>query len=504
MLPRSVASFFLEIAERLIAARLLAVQPVAANTGDPLFQGKEDWDFLFLRFLLRARFLVLLDRFGEAAEEFRAGIALCEAVPPGPMRSRFLAAAYNRLGILRFFASRLTKNHDAFEYFERGCHYYLENPEPVEGRVNQTNINSYVIQVGFPAENGEIDAFMNACAAAIPYTAVSMGGYLYGVDSLSRAELAYYQGDLNRAEQFARETMYRGREKKQYEIENRALLYLMRIAVQRGDAEGIREMERQMKALLEKDEYVNRYIIYDIIMGRFYARLGLTEKVAPWLRQEREEGETNAQFRGFDTLIKVVCLVAEKNYPAALPALELAEAKSEVKTFLLGVLEMTVLEAVIRHRLGDGEGAFAALKRAYNTARPYALNMPFIELGEHMYSLAGAFLKARPDDSEIPAEWLQSIRRSASASAKKSALIRAQYSGREAPASADFSQHELAILNSLSQGGTAGKIAGDMHISVQMVKSAIRSLYARLGATNRGGAIRIATERGLLTDAKTR
>jgi LuxR family maltose regulon positive regulatory protein len=511
MLPRSMASLFLEITERLIADRRpvegSAVEgSMAENTEDPLFQGEEDWEFLFLRFIVRARFLALLDRFGESSGEFRAGIAYCEAMPPSPMRSRFLAAAYNRLGILRFFASRFTKTYDAFQYFERGCHYYLENPEPVQGEVDQTNINTYMIQVGFPAESGEIEAYMNACAAAIPHTSVSMGGYLFGADALSRAELAYYQGDLTRAEQFARETMYRGREKKQYEIENRALLYLMRIGLHRGDVAGVRELERQMKTLLEKDEYVNRYIIYDIIMGRFYARLGLTEKVAPWLRREREEGETNAQFRGFDTLINVFCLLAEKKYPRALQALEFAQAKSEVRTFLLGFLEMAALESVIRHQIGDREGALRTLKRAYDNARPHGLDMPFIEMGEYMYSLINAILKdtegekSQPSVGEIPRDWLQNIRRSASAYAKKRSLVAAQYAGRDAPLPPEFSEHELAILNDLSQGRTAEEIAEKMGISGNMVKSVIRNLYAVLGAANRADAIRIATSRGLLKD----
>jgi LuxR family maltose regulon positive regulatory protein len=498
MLPRSVASFFLEIAERLIAE----------NTKDPLFQGEEDWDFLFLRFIVRARFLVLLDRFGESSAEFRAGIAYCEAMPPSPMRSRFLAAAYNRLGILRFFASRLIKGYDAFQYFERGCHYYLENPDPVQGQGSQTNINTYMIQVGFPAESGEIDAYMNACAAAVPYASVSMGGYLFGTDALSRAELAYYQGDLNRAEQFAREAMHRGREKKQYEVENRALFYLMRISLHRGDVASVRELERQMKALLEKDEYPNRYIIYDIMMGCFYARLGLTEKVDPWLRQEREEGETNALFRGFDTLINVFCLVAEKEYPAALQALELAQAKSEVKTFLLGVLEMAALEAIIHHQLGDWEGAFKTLKRAYDIACPNNLDMPFIELGEPMYGLVNAVLKAGSEErnegtnpaKEIPQDWLRGIQRNASAYAKKHSLVAAQYSDWDIAAVPSFSDWERGILNELSQGSTAEKIAADLNSSVKMVKSAIRSVYAKLGAVHRADAIRIATSKGLLTD----
>jgi DNA-binding NarL/FixJ family response regulator len=135
--------------------------------------------------------------------------------------------------------------------------------------------------------------------------------------------------------------------------------------------------------------------------------------------------------------------------------------------------------------------------------------MSFIELGDDMYSLAGAVLKAPPADPQsaesaesvgIPREWLQSIRRSASAAAKKCSLVTVQYSGRVTPASPDFSQHELAILDSLSQGHTAEEIADDMRISIKMVKSAIRSLYVKLGVSNRAGAIRVATEKGLLTN----
>jgi DNA-binding CsgD family transcriptional regulator len=486
MLPRPMASFFLEIVERLTAKK------------DSLREEEEDWDFLFLRFIIRARLLALLDRFKEAAGEFRTGIACFEAKPPGSRRSRALASAYNRLGILCVYMSRFTGDYDFTRWFERGYRYYLENPEPVQEQICQLNISSYAIQVGSSSGTEAIDTYINACAAIVQYTLVSLGGYFFGGDTLARAELAFYRGDLNKAEQFARQAIYQSREKSQYEVETRALSYLMRISVHRGDIAGLREIERQIEALLERDEYINRYVIHDLIMGRFYSRFGLTEKVAPWIKKEREEGDLNVLFRGFDTLIKVRCLFAEKEYAAALRALEREKVKGEVGTFLLGFLETTVMEAAIRHRLGDSEGAFAALKNAYDAARPNGLYMPFIELGEHMYSLTGALLKAHPDGLGISPEWLQTIRRNASAHAKKRALVKAQYSGRETPAPVDFSQHELAILNSLSQGYTSKEIAGDMRISVKMIKSAIRSLYVKLGAANRADAIRVATERGLL------
>ncbi|MDR1625743.1 MAG: helix-turn-helix transcriptional regulator [Spirochaetia bacterium] len=127
-----------------------------------------------------------------------------------------------------------------------------------------------------------------------------------------------------------------------------------------------------------------------------------------------------------------------------------------------------------------------------------------------MHSLIGAVLKARTERAEgksdaqsggeeaIPLTWLHAIRSSASAYAKKSSLVAAHYTGQEAAASADFSEHELAILGGLSRGRTAEEIAADMKISVNMVKSVIRTLYASLGAINRADAIRIATAKGIL------
>ncbi|MDR0641883.1 MAG: helix-turn-helix transcriptional regulator, partial [Treponema sp.] len=114
MLPRAVAAFFLETVERLIAV----------YTEDPGFQEEEDSDFLFFRFIIHPRLLALVDRFKEAIGEFQAGITYFEAAPPSPQRSRFLAAAYNRLGILRIFTSRYTKDYGFTRWFEQGYRYY--------------------------------------------------------------------------------------------------------------------------------------------------------------------------------------------------------------------------------------------------------------------------------------------------------------------------------------------------------------------------------------------
>jgi LuxR family maltose regulon positive regulatory protein len=357
---------------------------------------------------------------------------------------------------------------------------------------------------GFPAKPGEIEVFINAYTAAVPYASASLNGYLYGLDTLARAELAYYQGDLNKAEQFARQAVYQSREKKQYEVENRALFYLMRICIHTGNIPECRDIMRQMEAQLENPDYISRYTIHDIIMGRFYTRLGLTGRIAPWLKMENKEGELNILFRGFDTLVKARYLFSEKDYASALKILEEEKHRGNLGSFLLGMLEISALEAITRYKLDDREGAFAALEQAYEASSPNSLDMPFIELGANMYTLVNTIIKARTEENtapiaeKIPLDWLRDIRRKASAYAKTLSLAAAEYESRDGSGPEDFSDHELAVLNNLAEGFTGEQIAANMKISVKMVNSAVRTLYTKLGAANRADAVRIAAAKGLL------
>jgi LuxR family maltose regulon positive regulatory protein len=175
--------------------------------------------------------------------------------------------------------------------------------------------------------------------------------------------------------------------------------------------------------------------------------------------------------------------------------------------FILGRISMKAMEAVCRYQLRDRDGAFAALKQAYLLAQPNALYMPFMEMGKDMRALAAAALK--DGSSGVPPAWLETVRRNASAYAKKLFIIAEQYqpapgqTGKKpalatAVLAAGLSRREREVLTGLSQGLTREEIAGLSSISVNTVKSVIRSVYNKLGAVNRADAIRIATSLGLL------
>jgi len=328
-----------------------------------------------------------------------------------------------------------------------------------------------------------------------PLVSAFLPGCFSGVDDLARAELSYFQGDLGEAERRAHAALRRAREGGQYEIENRALFYLLRIALAGGEGDklpGILERLEERQPELWKN--LNRQISYDIVTGWFYAQIGQTEKTASWLKNDFEESDLNSLVFGLEVLVKAKCLLAEKRFPAALAIAGSQEAG--VGAYLFGRLEMKVLEAVCLYRGGQKAAAFAALAEAYRVSLPYRLTAPFFEMGRDMRALTAAALKAAAP--ALPREWLQETYRMSSAYAKKLYKVAEEYAEPAAREGAILSPRERKILRDLAQGLTREEIAQSAGISMNTVKSGIASIYNKLGAFNRADAVHIATSQGLL------
>jgi LuxR family maltose regulon positive regulatory protein len=350
-------------------------------------------------------------------------------------------------------------------------------------------------------EKGEMEKYIGAISASIPYTSVTFGGCVLGMDDLCRGELAFFKGDMAEAEQYTRRALKGAREGLQYETENRALFYLVRINLARGNYEAIENILKQIEAQLDEERYPTRFTNYDIITGWYYAHTGQTDRLAPWLKNDFEESDLNSIAFGLEVLVKAKYHFAERRYPAALAVLESRGTRSGHWDFVLGRIEEKALEAVCRYQLRDKAAAFAALETAYGQAQPNALYMPFTELGKDMRALADTALKAAA--AAVPRDWLESVHRNASAYAKKLFIVAEQYrsegSGKNAlDQESQLSRREIEILANLAQGMTQEEIAGLASLSVNTVKSVIRSIYIKLGAINKADAVRIAVSRKLV------
>jgi LuxR family maltose regulon positive regulatory protein len=451
---------------------------------------------------LHIRYLITLGRFDEAKEEIRGLIAKLEPMPGSLYKHRILSACYNYLGLGGMLTSLYTGDYDYPNYFERGAYYASLNAHVLAPPVTVASLTSYVCRIN-DGDPDKPERCIAALSGMVRYLAPSVGGCTYGLDDLGRAELAFFKGNMQDAKEKALLALQKARERDQYEIENRALFYLMRIGLAQGDIEGIEELLRQLEAQLSIENYVNRHTFYDIVTGWFYARIGQTKKLAAWLKNDFEESDLNSLVYGLELLVKTKLHLAEKRYPAALAALESRESRYGPGAFVFGKIEMKTMEAVCRYQLRDREGAAAALETAYRYALPNGYFMPFTELGKDMRTLISAALK--DPEGAIPRPWLELIHRSASAYAKKCFAVGEGFrTAGEAPdrqqGAPPLSRRELLVLTGLSEGLTREEIAGASSISINTVKSVIKSIYNKLGAINRADAVRIATGMGIFTN----
>jgi LuxR family maltose regulon positive regulatory protein len=459
---------------------------------------REMYDKNPLIYMLRSRMQTSLTMFKEASEELKVIIPKIESLPPSPMNHRVLMGCYISLGFIGIITSTYTRNFSFTECFEKAAYHGRLSGHVSKPPVSVVSLGSYVCRVQ-SAEKGELERYIDAITAIVPNAAVAMGGCAWGMDDLARAELAYFRGDLPGAENFARLALGKAREREQYEIENRALFYLLRISLARGNTGEIQELIKQMEAQLAQNYYFNRFTYHDIVLGWYYTQIGQTEPLASWLKSDFKVSNLNSMARGIEIMVRAKYHFCERKYSTALAFLENREDLYDAGAFLIGKIEMLVLEAVCRYRSRDREGAFELLERAYKLARPNALYMPFMELGKAMRTLAGAAIKE--GYAGIPRSWLERVRRHASAYAQKifAAAEKYRFPQKKRPETgAALSRRETAVLIGLSQGLTREEIAEDEGISINTVKSVIRSVYNKLGAVNRADAVRIAAEAGLL------
>ncbi|MDR0730883.1 MAG: LuxR C-terminal-related transcriptional regulator, partial [Treponema sp.] len=442
--------------------------------------------------------------FDRSREELNAVIAELEAQTPSPFVYRTLTGCYNLLGFIGMTTCSYTRDYDYVHYFEKARYYYDLNKFEVGPPMSVIGLSSYLCRVN-SEDAGEMEKYIAAISAMVPYTSVTFGGCALGMDDLCRGELAFFKGDVSGAEQFVRRALQSARQGNQYEVENRVLFYLLRIKTAQGNYPAIEKLLKQMETLLEEQLYPTRFTNYDILTGWYYAHTGQEDKLAPWLKNDFEESDLSSTAFGLEILVKAKYHFAERRYPATLAVLESQGTRGGRWDFVLGRIEMKALEAVCLYRLKDKETACTALEEAYRLARPNALFMPFTELGKDMRALADAILKDKGlMAGAVPRGWLETVRQGAANYAKRLFTVTEQYRAatqkqkKPGMATAGLSARELQVLTELSRGMTQEEIAGLASLSVNTVKSVIRSIYNKLGAVNRVNAVQIAADMGLL------
>ncbi|MFJ7075681.1 LuxR C-terminal-related transcriptional regulator [Streptomyces sp. NPDC098781] len=168
--------------------------------------------------------------------------------------------------------------------------------------------------------------------------------------------------------------------------------------------------------------------------------------------------------------------LAAGNPDMALKLLDVIGAEADTGPAVL--VRATLLRAQAAHAAGDLATARRLLARALTDARRERLRLPFLEAGAWL----GPYL-AGPPLRALAADWLMP----GPASDEPAPLLVEQLSGRE---------HD--VLERLAQMMSTEDIAADLYVSVNTVKTHLKSVYRKLAVNRRSDAVRRARELRLL------
>ena len=153
-----------------------------------------------------------------------------------------------------------------------------------------------------------------------------------------------------------------------------------------------------------------------------------------------------------------------------------------------------LLEALIAERSDRHPAASEALLTALQLAAPTGAARPFFDAGPEVHAML-ASLRGRAGALE---GFLESVLDGIAGLLAWQAATGVSPAPRSAPTGGWLTERELDVLRDLPSMMTLGEIATDHGISLNTVKTHVRSIYAKLGAGTRREAITTARGLGLL------
>jgi LuxR family maltose regulon positive regulatory protein len=443
--------------------------------------------------VLHMRILLSLSRIEDAITLAQTVVRTYEAMPVSRANCRVLCSAYIALAVASWMRAPITDVYDFDHFFERDKHYFDLFPYEYSGVGVSQTVSAYASMVG-TARAGAFEAYLGAMERTAPIATACLNGNMAGLDGLAAGELLFYKADLKSAEIKLKTAFAEAEKYRQHDIRNRVLSYLLRIYLASGKYENATWGISQLEAHLNRESYHDRQLTDDIVIGRYYILIGSTDFVASWLGEEIEESTFGEYVMDFANLMKALLFYTSERYEELL---NFAQSETRVKRFLLGRIELKVLETLCHYQMKNRALAFEALECAYRLSQSNGFLMPFVEQGKHMRTLTAAARKSGL--CAIPDDWLDDVNRRASVYAKRLNLVAGEYRDANGlSGNARLSELESRILGGLVEGLTRSEIAAQLNLSINTVKTVISMVYLKLGAKGSAEAIRIAVERKLL------
>ncbi|MDR1558980.1 MAG: LuxR C-terminal-related transcriptional regulator [Clostridiales bacterium] len=482
MLPYDLAEFFLKTLEEIPTVESDLLDDLAAQVQKTIIP----------------RLYMEMRRLDEAERKCYASINEYKNIEVF-FSSVVIFSNYNTLGFINMFTATATHEYKFHEYFKLAFEYrkkYKGELQRALGSYKTSSIGSYVCPVGVGARADAYEILIEASRQAVKYITQTVYGLYSGYDCLVGCEYHFYRKEMERAKALARAAIIQGGEYAQYEIEARAVFYLIRVALLEGDAHETSALITQLKELGENKNFFNRQACCGMLLSWVHVHMREQGQVVFWIRKQTGESGLGFRMERLERLIKAKLALREGRNLDAISISNGNTAQKPEGDYLLFSIESAILRSVAYYRLGCLEDASGELSRAIRVAEPYGFMMPFIESGADMSSLFKTINET--ELSCVSEEFRNGVKTFSSIYGKKYKFVCNALNETQDEDKLKLSTREHEILTDIYHGLSRAEIATNRYISINTVKTALQMIYSKLGAKNNVVAVRIAQERGLL------
>jgi LuxR family maltose regulon positive regulatory protein len=310
-----------------------------------------------------------------------------------------------------------------------------------------------------------------------------------GIASLNLAHIAYERNDLAQAEELAAQTLELAQQRTNEMLQVQASLRLAMIHAAKGDPTRARELLKALEGKIQNPSLLRE-------LQQVQALLSIRENdlasLSWWIKiisaenqnilplQREREGFTLARLR-----------IAEGQISAALDILNPWQKDSEENGRIRSQVEALCLTALAYHSDANLPEAVGAMRDALSLGHEKGFRRAFLEEGTRMAALLQAILPSLSNRtlSLFAATLLRSF------PAEATSPLTAADSRLELEA---LSQQELRVLRLLVAGLSNADIARELVVSTNTIKTQVKSIYRKLSVNSREEAREVAKELKLI------
>jgi LuxR family maltose regulon positive regulatory protein len=283
-------------------------------------------------------------------------------------------------------------------------------------------------------------------------------------------------------------------------------LNLIMLKDSQGDTRTADEMFSHARELaLQFDASEMDDLVVDMFAARRDIALGDLESARLWAEKRNQgiisPGIDNGKFddlliarmQKYENIILARLLIAEEQYAQALTLLEQVLPEAIQADRLMLIIEVESLRAIALQALGKKSKAIEVLTKVLRLAEPEGFMRLFVDHGRAIKELLEITRRGEKDKRII-----DYIDRLLEAYTPRPGKVETAPSRQMKEIVDPLSDREVEVLRLLPTGLSSTEMAGELTISVNTLRTHLKSIYSKMGVHSRYEAIERARETGLL------